>query len=553
MKRLMAVAAAVLAAAVLATAGLLTGCSTAKSDGSGAKATSTVRLTTHPTQAFQAGWNPFAAQLNAGVAFFYEPLMRVNAQNPSPKPWLADSWKFSDGGKTLTFRLHPGVKWSDGKPLTAKDVKFSLEVPLEHLELNLAGAPYTSVDALDANTVVVHYPKVGYSDLGSFKNRNIYPQHIWAARNLKTDQNLKPVGSGPVTLDSFSPQQITLKIRKDYWNGSFPAVKKVAIVAAQESSTRSLLLKDKLDWSTMSWQGAEKNYVALDPEHHKYQVYPLLGSEGVLFNMKKGPTTDVHVRQALTKAVDVTKVLKVMGTGQPAVNPSGLNNKVGAAWLPADLAGKTLEQDAADARAELVAGGWSVRGGKLSKDGKSYPLTLNVYQPYANWVDMGTALKDQWKSILNLDVTVNNMPEATFTQKEPVGDFSMETAFTPPSADGSIFGALNAFSSDYYTPLGKSAASNFGRFNDPDYSAQIVKMATVDPADTARLKKLAGPALRILAQQAPFIPIGGSASFVDINSSHFTGWPTPETATYTPYTSAGPDTTLTLQRLRSAS
>ncbi|AQW56058.1 ABC transporter substrate-binding protein [Streptomyces violaceusniger] len=553
MKRLMAVAAAVLATAVLATAGLLTGCSTAKSDGSGAKATSTVRLTTHPTQAFQAGWNPFAAQLNAGVSFFYEPLMRVNAQNPSPQPWLADSWKFSDGGKTLTFRLHPGVKWSDGKPLTAKDVKFSLEVPLEHPELNLAGAPYTSVDAPDANTVVVHYPKVGYSDLGSFKNRNIYPQHIWAARNLKTDQNLKPVGSGPVTLDSFSPQQITLKIRKDYWNGSFPAVKKVAIVAAQESSTRSLLLKDKLDWSTMSWQGAEKNYVALDPEHHKYQVYPLLGSEGVLFNMKKGPTTDVHVRQALTKAVDVTKVLKVMGTGQPAVNPSGLNNQVGAAWLPADLAGKTLEQDAAGARAELAAGGWSVRGGKLSKDGKSYPLTLNVYQPYANWVDMGTALKDQWKSVLSLDVTVNNMPEATFTQKEPVGDFSMETAFTPPSADGSIFGALNAFSSDYYTPLGKSAASNFGRFNDPDYSAQIVKMATVDPADTARLKKLAGPALRILARQAPFIPIGGSASFVDINSSHFTGWPTPETARYTPYTSAGPDTTLTLQRLRSAS
>ncbi|MFI6724351.1 ABC transporter substrate-binding protein [Streptomyces atratus] len=541
------------ATAALATIGLLTGCSTAKSDGSGDKATSTVRLATHPTQAFQKGWNPFAAYPNAGVSFFYEPLLRIDAQNPEPQPWLADSWKFGDGGKTLTFRLHPGVKWSDGKPLTAKDVKFSLEVPIKHTELNLAGALYTKVDAPDEKTVVVHYPKGGYADLGAFKNRNIYPEHIWAGRNLKTDQNLKPVGSGPVTLDSFSPQQITLKIREDYWNGSFRAVKKVAVVAAQESSMRSLLLKDQLDWSTMSWQGAEKNFVARDPGHHKYQVYPLLGSEGVLFNTKKGPTTDVHVRQALTKAVDVTKVLKVMGTQQPAVNPSGLNNEVGATWLPADLAGKTLKQDAAGARAELAAGGWSVRGGKLSKDGKSYPLSLNVFQPYANWVDMGAALKDQWKSVLGLDVTVNNMPEATFTQKEPVGDFSMETAFAPPSGDGSIFGTLNAFSSDYYAPLGKATTSNFGRFNNPDYNAQLEKMAAVDPADTARLKELAGPALTILAQQAPFIPIGGSASFVDINSSHFTGWPTPETAKYTPSTTVGPDTTLTLQQLRPAS
>ncbi|WP_406447760.1 ABC transporter substrate-binding protein [Streptomyces sp. NBC_00876] len=541
------------AVAALATAGLLTGCSTAKSDGSGDRAASTVRLTTHPTQSFQAGWNPFAAQPNAGVSFFYEPLIRADAQNPTPQPWLSDSWTFSDGGKTLTFRMHSGVKWSDGRPLTAKDVKYSLEVPLKNKELNITGAPYTSVDAPDDTTVVVHYPKVGYSDLYAFKNRNIYPEHIWSGKNLKTYQNLKPVGSGPVTLNSFSPQQITLKIRKDYWNGTFPAVKKVAIVAAQESSIRSLLLKDKLDWSTMSWQGADKNYVAQDPEHHKYQVYPLLGSEGVLFNTKKGPTADVHVRQALTKAVDVGKVLQVMGTEQPAVNPSGLNNKVGAAWLPADLAGKTLKQDAAAARAELAVGGWTVRNGKLTKDGKSHPLTLNVFQPYANWVDMGTALKDQWKTALGLDVIVTNMPESAFYQKEPTGDFSMETAFTPPSADGSIFGVLSTLGSDYYTPLGKGAVNNFGRFNDSDYNAQLKKMAAVDPTDTARLKELAGPALRILAKQAPFLPIGASASFVDINSSHFTGWPTPESATYTPSTTVGPDTTLTLQKLRPAS
>lgn len=546
MKRLLSAGIAVATAACV-----LSACSTSHTTSS--SATDTVRLTTGPTQSFQKGWNPFAPAPNAGVSFFYEPLVRVDPQHTTPQKWLADSWAFSDGGKTLTFHLHSGVKWSDGKAFTANDVKFSLDVPLKHPELNVTGAQYTSVDAPDASTVVVHYPKPAFTDLSAFGRRDVYPEHIWATQNVKTFTNPNPVGTGPVSLDSFSPQQITLKIRADYWNGAFPHVKKVAIVAAQESSTRSLLLKNQLDWSTMSWQGAQQNFVAPDSAHHQYQVYALMGSEGVLFNTQRGPTSDVHVRQALTKALKVDDILKVMGTEQPPVNPSGLNNTLGRTWIPSDLAGKVLQQDVTGARSELASGGWSVRNGRLTKAGKSYPLTLNVYQPYANWVDMGAALKDQWKTALGLDVTVNDMPDATFVQKEPVGDFDMETAFTPPSGDGSIYGALAAFSGDNAKPLGKPATADFGRFNDPAYTTLIKQMAAVDPADTAKLAQLTGPALDILAQQAPYIPIGASASFADITTAHWSGWPTPDGAQYTPYTSAGPDTTLTLQHLRPTS
>ncbi len=193
-----------------------------------------------------------------------------------------------------------------------------------------------------------------------------------------------------------------------------------------------------------------------------------------------------------------------------------------------------------------------MKNGQLAKGGKTHPLTLNVYQPYSNWVDMGAALKDQWKTVLGLNVTVNNLPDTTFNQKEPTGDFSMETEFLA-GGDGSIYNALEPFSSDTYVPLGKAAAANYGRFNNPDYNKIVKQMAAVNPTDTATMKQLAGKALDILAQQAPYIHVGGSASFVDINSTHWTGWPTSATAQYTPHTLAGPDTTLTLQHLRPAS
>jgi peptide/nickel transport system substrate-binding protein len=92
--------------------------------------------------------------------------------------------------------------------------------------------------------------------------------------------------------------------------------------------------------------------------------------------------------------VDVAKVLKVMGTGQPAVNPSGLNNKVGVSWLPAVLADKTLKQDSAGARAELAAGGWSVQNGRLSKDGAHLIQIRCAYglPPLDRWSPPSSAL-----------------------------------------------------------------------------------------------------------------------------------------------------------------
>src|SRR5438105_5133841 len=80
--------------------------------------------------AFTRNFNPYTATGLPSGSFvqgaFYEPLIVTAEGGLKPVPWLARSWKWSRGNKTLTLNLAKGVKWSDGKPLTSADVVYSL-------------------------------------------------------------------------------------------------------------------------------------------------------------------------------------------------------------------------------------------------------------------------------------------------------------------------------------------------------------------------------------------------------------------------------------------
>src|SRR5438477_2329325 len=80
--------------------------------------------------AFVKNFNPYTATgLPSGTfvqGAFYEPLVITGEGGLKPVPWLARTWAWSNGNKTLTLNLAHGVKWSDGKPLTSADVVYSL-------------------------------------------------------------------------------------------------------------------------------------------------------------------------------------------------------------------------------------------------------------------------------------------------------------------------------------------------------------------------------------------------------------------------------------------
>ena len=126
--------AAVLAAAGLTALAALAGAGTAPAataaSGGALAGHQCLVMTGSGDPAFVKNFNPYTATgLPSGTfvqGAFYEPLVITGEGGLKPVPWLARTWAWSNGNKTLTLNLAHGVKWSDGKPLTSADVVYSL-------------------------------------------------------------------------------------------------------------------------------------------------------------------------------------------------------------------------------------------------------------------------------------------------------------------------------------------------------------------------------------------------------------------------------------------
>src|SRR5271156_4069927 len=148
-----------LAAGLLAAAA---GCSAGSSSSTGSTSgntstTSTLTISNENGALWTCGFNPFNPSDNLlSVGFMYEPLVYINPlQDGKTTPMLASSWKWGAGNKSLTFTIRPGVKFSDGTPLTAADVAytFNLEKKVPALDLTGVWSVLSSVTATNSSTV----------------------------------------------------------------------------------------------------------------------------------------------------------------------------------------------------------------------------------------------------------------------------------------------------------------------------------------------------------------------------------------------------------------
>ncbi len=160
-------------------------------------------------------------------------LVRVNRTTFELEPSLAERWEASPDGRTFTLHLRPGVTWSDGEPLTAADVLFSLEAlfapnsgAVLASSLMVAGKPITAT-APDPATVIVTYPEPFGPGLRRLDNLWILPKHklepalragtFESAWDSKTPLS-EIVGTGPFVLREYQPgQRVVLERNPRYW------------------------------------------------------------------------------------------------------------------------------------------------------------------------------------------------------------------------------------------------------------------------------------------------------------------------------------------------
>jgi len=534
-RRLLAVATACLLAAGLAA------CSSSASSTSSTGTTTgkTLVMESSPETAITQAFNPFvttqAAYGMGADGLIYEPLLQFNmVAPPQYYPWLATSYAWSNGGKTITFTIRQGVKWNNGTALTPADVAFTFNLLKKYPAINYDGLKISSVTS-SGNTVTLTFPTAQYTNLQSIAGTAIVPQAIWSTvGDPATYQDPNPVGTGPYTLGTFTPQGITLKKNPNYWQAADVQVPTVDFpVYTSNTGALSALFAGQIDWTGNFIPGLQKNFVNTDPAHHGYWEAPN-GTNSLMPNLNKWPTNQLAVRQAISLAINRSLLAQEgeAGLEQPVLNSTGIPLPTFQAWV-GPVANLTNSATANPAAAEQVltkAGFTKGSNGFFAKNGQTVSLTIVDPAAYTDYAQVDELVAQELKAA-GIDATFQGLSVNAWNTDIADGDFQLTShwsnaGLTPYNMyDGWLDSSL---------ATGNTATGDYERLNSPAMNAALATLAGA--ADTAAQTQALVPIEQFVASNLPIIPTTTASQWYEYNSKNYTGWPTQQN----PYESGQP-------------
>lgn len=500
----------------------------------------------------QANYNPYLEATRLGaVDYVFEKLMVYDKFSCTPKPWLATEYQWTDA-KTLTFKLREGVKWNDGKPFSSKDVGFTFELLKKHQALDITGIwrYLAAVETPDASTVTIRFKDPGASTFTLLTEVFIVPEHVWSqqADPVKFVNAQNPVGTGPMKVKAFNPQQLTIERNADYWQADKVKVKEVRFHKADSGGSveQLKLSRGEYDTNAMFVPDIKKAFVDRDPEHNHYW-YPPGGSISAYLNLTKAPFDDVAFRKALTTAFDRDQIITKAQLGYvKAASQTGLVVPGQDKWLPEGLTDQgRIGYDAAQADAALTAAGYKkdAQGRRLGKDGQQVRFTFKVPGSYTDWVSAAQIIVQNLKA-LGFDVALESPNPATYESDRAIGRYDM--LFGVHGGSCNMFRNFSEpLGSDQSAPIGQKAASNFVRWTDPatDKLLDQLRLATTDDAQ----KQAVAGLTKVMTDQVPMIPLWYGAKWFQYQTDKAVGWPDEKN----PYAAPG-DNILVLTNLKPA-
>jgi peptide/nickel transport system substrate-binding protein len=512
MKRVLILA---LAACLCLTA---TACGGKKS--SGKSGSSAVTISNEQGTTWTCGFSPFNADVNfLSVGTVYEVLTFVNGlQSGKTTNWLASSYAWSNGNKTLTFTIRPGLKWTDGKPLTADDVLFTFQLLKKNpgLDLNADWAVLKSV-MKNGDKVVFNFKTSAVPYFYYIGGQTpIVPKHIWQSiPNPVTYKDSKPVGSGPFEMNSCSPQVIKYTKNANYWQKGLPKIETVYYPAfTSNDPANQQLASGKAQWGSQFIPNINKYYLSKSPHNHYW--FPPLVNVSIFINQKDPILSNVAVRKAIAYAIDREKVSQIGEYGyEPASNQTGIVTPTFSDWLDPGLA-KQVNYNPKKAEQILQQAGFKKSGGIYqTPDGKPLSFSMLNIGGYSDWVASVQVIQDELKAV-GIKITAENLSSTTYDNDNYNGNESGGP--TPYYELRQLLYSKNS------APIGKPAASNWERYENPAVDKLIEDYgATTDPAKQHQIIKQLEA---VMVNEIPVIPVTEGVDWYQYNTEGLTGWVT---------------------------
>src|SRR5262249_29125630 len=255
----------------------------------------------------------------AAVAPAYNCLIRTSPYDPLALdiiPELADTWDISDGGKTITFHLHKGVKWHDGMPFSSEDVQYTIERIMHPPKgmVSPRGAVFNAiierVETPDPDTVVIHGKGPSGLLLPLFANgwNVIIPEHI-AEKDPVNALKTTVIGTGPFRLKE-PPTSSLWKYERnhDYFKKDLPFLDEIEIhLITDPQALVAAVLSKRVYWSdSFPHPNMDRDLSTSTVQQNPHIVRSsnaVLGVSHLTIQSEKPPFDDRRVRQALSEAI----------------------------------------------------------------------------------------------------------------------------------------------------------------------------------------------------------------------------------------------------------
>lgn len=358
-----------------------------------------------------------------GTQIFATPL-RFD-ENWNPQPYLAESWKLSDDGLSLTLNLRKNARFHDGTPITSEDFAFSIMTVKKNHPFKAMFDPVVAVETPDPYTAVIKLANPHPAILLAMSSALmvVIPKHIYGdGQDPKSHPaNSAPVGSGPFKLVEFKPgEHIVLERNPDYFIKDRPYLDRIIIRNYKDAVSLALAVdKGEVDMNPFlagarDIQRLKKNADLVVTNRGYAAVGPI---NWLAFNTKHEILKDKRVRQAIAYAMDRDFIVNALqgGASTPATGPIANDSPYYTDQI------ETYDLDLDKAKALLDEAGYAPKG-----DGTRFALTID-YIPGLPEQQKSIAeyLRSQLKKV-GIKLTIRAAPDfPTWAQRVSSYDFDL--------------------------------------------------------------------------------------------------------------------------------
>ncbi len=256
----------------------------------------------------------------------YETLLSINPVTLEYEPGLAEKWVIADDKKIFSFYIDKKAKWSDGRPITAYDVKWTYDAIMD--PGNLTGPHKVNMERFESPVVIDKYAirfkakDVHWKNLGAVGDFHILCKHAFEGKDFNKINFEFPVVSGPYRLGEINEGvSIILERRENWWRRKFKRSRGVGNFQAirfkfftERENAFEAFKKGMIDiypvYTSRIWINETKgdNFLKNRVVKQKIYNYNPVGFQGFAMNMRKPPFDDLRVRKAMSLLLDRRKM-----------------------------------------------------------------------------------------------------------------------------------------------------------------------------------------------------------------------------------------------------